>query len=105
MNYAETVLNVLDSLTTIRAVHGGPSEISIADDAGNEAAFRNGWSKSALRNGQQVAFLVVAQTPDAEAIISKAQTVQYGRIPFVVSGTIQPPKESGGFWLLPVREK
>lgn len=103
MTKAEALRNVTDTLTAQRAALGAPRVIVLGCADGHQVFCSSGWSKSSINNGSQVVFLIIEETTYAK-LIPNVKSITYGAAMFAVSGAIEPPKEPGGYWLLPVKE-
>lgn len=104
MTQAEALQNAMDMLTAHRASLGEPTTITIDCGDAGQVTRSSGWSKSSINNGVQTVFLVVHDSPESDTALPSAKLIWFGKTAFVVSGVIEPPKDDGGYWLLPVRE-
>lgn len=103
MTAQEALQNVINTLTLHRASQGHPSEIHLRS-GGTWHVVEKGWSKSAINNNTETVFLFVAPSPEVADLLTEASLIRFGRKFFQVSGNIKQPKETTGYWQLPVVE-
>lgn len=103
MTQAEALKNVMDTLTSYRALSGLPSEIDV--ECGEKLIrIVRGWSKSATHNNTRPVF-IIADNGNEYPDLALAARVYYGKSIFIVTTEgIRDPETTGGYWQLPVTE-
>lgn len=101
---ADALLNTFEALRVHRMTQGEPPTIIVNCGDAGKVEIVSGWSKSSINGKAQTVFLIIPSADEIAAILPSAKVIYWGETAFVVRGEIEPPKEAGGYWLLPVRE-
>lgn len=104
MTKADALLNTFEALRVHRMTQGEPPTIIVNCGDAVNLEIVSGWSKSSINNKAQTVFLIIPSSNEIAAILPTVKTIFWGETAFVVRGEIEPPKELGSYWLLPVRE-